>query len=177
MGFNHLCCVGGVFYGLKLALQRPNFRLAWDRKILSLPLLGKISRGLNTSRFARTLSICTSSAIPILEGMRVAVDVMSNRYVKQQVLVAADNVREGASLRKALDQTRLFPPMMLHMISSGEQSGELESMLTRAADNQDQNFESTVNIALGFSPSVNCTDGWSRSFHRNGDIDANVGNE
>lgn len=106
------------FYGLKLALRKPNFRLAWDQKILSLPLIGKISRGLNTSRFARTLSICTSSAIPILEGMRVAVDVMSNRYVKQQVLVAADNVREGASLRKALDQTRLFPPMMLHMIST-----------------------------------------------------------
>ncbi|GAJ77194.1 general secretion pathway protein F [Vibrio sp. JCM 18905] len=143
------------FYGLKLALQKPDFRLAWDRKILSLPLLGKISRGLNTARFARTLSICTSSAIPILEGMRVAVDVMSNRYVKQQVLLAADNVREGASLRKALDQTRLFPPMMLHMIASGEQSGELESMLTRAADNQDQNFESTVNIALGvFTPAL-----------------------
>lgn len=143
------------FYGLKLALQKPDFRLSWDRKIISLPLVGKISKGLNTARFARTLSICTSSAIPILEGMRVAVDVMSNRYVKQQVLIAADNVREGASLRKALDQTRLFPPMMLHMIASGEQSGELESMLTRAADNQDQNFESTVNIALGvFTPAL-----------------------
>ncbi|MEF1308719.1 type II secretion system inner membrane protein GspF [Vibrio mytili] len=141
------------FYGLKVALKKPDFRLAWDRKILSLPLLGKISKGLNTARFARTLSICTSSAIPILEGMRVAVDVMSNRFVKQQVLIAAENVREGASLRKALDQTRLFPPMMLHMIASGEQSGELESMLTRAADNQEQNFESTVNIALGiFTP-------------------------
>ncbi|WP_329347393.1 type II secretion system inner membrane protein GspF [Vibrio natriegens] len=141
------------FYGLKLALQKPDFHLAWDKKILNLPLLGKISKGINTARFARTLSICTSSAIPILDGMRVAVDVMSNRYVKQQVLVAADNVREGSSLRRALDQTRLFPPMMLHMIASGEQSGELESMLTRAADNQDQNFESTVNIALGiFTP-------------------------
>ncbi|AUI85032.1 type II secretion system protein GspF [Vibrio azureus] len=140
-------------YGLKLALQKPDFRLAWDRKLLSLPIIGKISKGLNTARFARTLSICTSSAIPILEGMKVAVDVMSNRFVKQQVLAAADNVREGASLRKALEQTRLFPPMMLHMISSGEQSGELESMLTRAADNQDQSFESTVNIALGvFTP-------------------------
>ncbi|WP_039990674.1 type II secretion system F family protein, partial [Vibrio azureus] len=83
-------------YGLKLALQKPDFRLAWDRKLLSLPIIGKISKGLNTARFARTLSICTSSAIPILEGMKVAVDVMSNRFVKQQVLAAADNVREGA---------------------------------------------------------------------------------
>ncbi|EJC6744821.1 type II secretion system inner membrane protein GspF [Vibrio vulnificus] len=144
-----------AIYLLKTALKKPNVRMAWDRRILSLPLLGKISKGLNTARFARTLSICTSSAIPILEGMRVAVDVMSNQFVKQQVLLAADSVREGASLRKALDQTRLFPPMMLHMIASGEQSGELESMLTRAADNQDQSFESTVNIALGiFTPAL-----------------------
>ncbi|EIY8040784.1 type II secretion system inner membrane protein GspF [Vibrio vulnificus] len=144
-----------AIYLLKTALKKHNVRMAWDRRILSLPLLGKISKGLNTARFARTLSICTSSAIPILEGMRVAVDVMSNQFVKQQVLLAADSVREGASLRKALDQTRLFPPMMLHMIASGEQSGELESMLTRAADNQDQSFESTVNIALGiFTPAL-----------------------
>jgi general secretion pathway protein F len=87
--------------------------------------------------------------------MKVAVDVMSNHFVKQQVMLARDNVREGASLRKALDQTKLFPPMMLHMIASGEQSGELEGMLTRAADNQDANFESTVNIALGiFTPAL-----------------------
>ncbi|RTZ14589.1 type II secretion system protein GspF [Vibrio aquaticus] len=142
-------------YLAKWLLSRPAIRLSWDRKVISFPLIGKIARGLNTSRFARTLSICTSSAIPILDGMRVAVDVMSNHYVKQQVLVATDNVREGASLRRALDQTKLFPPMMLHMIASGEQSGELESMLTRAADNQDANFESTINIALGiFTPAL-----------------------
>ncbi|MCG3736420.1 type II secretion system inner membrane protein GspF [Vibrio cincinnatiensis] len=142
-----------LIYFIKWLLSKPSIRLYWHQKLLHLPMVGKIARGLNTSRFARTLSICTSSAIPILEGMRVAVDVMTNQYVKQQVLLAVDNVREGSSLRKALTQTKLFPPMMLHMIASGEQSGELESMLTRAADNQDASFESTINIALGiFTP-------------------------
>ncbi|MCG7496774.1 type II secretion system inner membrane protein GspF [Vibrio sp. Of7-15] len=143
----------GLFMMLKMALQRPAFRLNWDRKILSLPVIGKVARGLNTSRFARTLSICTSSAIPLLDGMKVAADVMSNQWVKQQVLAASDRVREGASLKASLDQTKLFPPMMLHMIASGERSGELEQMLTRAADNQDRDFESLVNMALGiFEP-------------------------
>jgi len=144
-----------AFLLLRTALKKPSIRMSWDRKLLALPLIGKIAKGINTARFARTLSICTSSAIPILEGMKVAVDVMSNQHVKQQVVNAADSVREGASLRKALDQTKLFPPMMLHMIASGEQSGQLEQMLTRAADNQDQSFESTVNIALGiFTPAL-----------------------
>ncbi|MGL4380625.1 MAG: type II secretion system inner membrane protein GspF [Vibrio sp.] len=144
-----------LIYLLRYALTKPDLRLAWDRRVIRLPMIGKIARGLNTARFARTLSICSSSAIPILDGMRVAVDVMTNQFVKQQVLAAAENVREGSSLRKALEQTKLFPPMMLHMIASGEQSGELESMLTRAADNQDQSFESTVNIALGiFTPAL-----------------------
>lgn len=144
-----------LIYLARWLLSKPDIRLRWDQRVIHMPLVGKISRGLNTSRFARTLSICTSSAIPILDGMRVAVEVMSNQYVKQQVRIASENVREGASLRKALDQTKLFPPMMLHMIASGEQSGELESMLTRAADNQDTSFESTVNIALGiFTPAL-----------------------
>ncbi|MDE1235581.1 type II secretion system inner membrane protein GspF [Vibrio aestuarianus] len=154
-GIQLLVLTISLIFIAKWLLSKPNLRLKWDRKVIYMPLIGKISRGLNTSRFARTLSICTSSAIPILEGMKVAVDVMANQYVKQQVTMAADNVREGASLRKALDQTKLFPPMMLHMIASGEQSGELESMLTRAADNQDANFESTINIALGiFTPAL-----------------------
>ncbi|MGC9401085.1 type II secretion system inner membrane protein GspF [Vibrio genomosp. F10] len=148
-----LIAVISIVVLVKWLLTKPNIRLSWDKTLLSVPLVGKIIKGLNTARFARTLSICTSSAIPILDGMKVAVDVMSNQYIKQQVIAASENVREGTSLRKALDQTKLFPPMMLHMIASGEQSGELESMLTRAADNQDTQFESTVNIALGiFTP-------------------------
>lgn len=138
---------------LKTALRKPDFRLRWDRWVMGLPVIGKVARGLNTSRFARTLSICTSSAIPLLDGMKVASDVMTNTWVNKQVLEAADKVREGASLRVSLEQTKLFPPMMLHMIASGERSGELEQMLTRAADNQDRDFESLVNMALGiFEP-------------------------
>ncbi|MEZ8143663.1 type II secretion system protein GspF [Enterovibrio norvegicus FF-33] len=137
----------------KTLLRNKNRKLAWDRNILSMPVIGRVARGLNTSRFARTLSICTSSAIPLLDGMKVAADVMTNTWVKAKVLEASDRVREGSSLRVSLEKAKLFPPMMLHMIASGERSGELEQMLTRAADNQDRDFESQVNIALGiFGP-------------------------
>ncbi|WED21927.1 type II secretion system inner membrane protein GspF [Vibrio sp. JC009] len=154
-GIYVLAAVIALIFLFRALLKKPSFRLSWDRKVLNFPIIGKVARGINTSRFARTLSICTSSAIPLLDGMKVAVDVMTNQFVKEQVLQAAEKVREGASLRKSLEQTRLFPPMMLHMIASGEQSGELEQMLTRAADNQDRDFEATVNIALGlFTPMV-----------------------
>ncbi|MFD2179142.1 type II secretion system inner membrane protein GspF [Veronia pacifica] len=137
-----------IIVGTKLALKDEGRRLGWDRKTLVLPIVGRVSRGLNTSRFARTLAICTSSAIPLLEGMKVASDVMTNTWVKSQIIEASERVREGASLRMSLEKSKLFPPMMLHMIASGERSGELEPMLTRAADNQDQDFEAQVNIAL-----------------------------
>ncbi|SIO24324.1 type II secretion system inner membrane protein GspF [Salinivibrio sp. ES.052] len=148
--------VGGMvlaLLGIRALLKDKQRRLAWDKQKLALPILGRVARGLNTSRFARTLAICTASAIPLLDGMKVAAQVMSNQYVRQRVLEAADKVREGASLRVALDQSSLFPPMMLHMIASGERSGDLEPMLSRAADNQDKDFEAQVNVALGiFGP-------------------------
>nr|WP_086938383.1 type II secretion system inner membrane protein GspF [Thaumasiovibrio occultus] len=139
----------GTLTAWRAALRRPAFRMKWDQKILSFPVIGKVMRGLNTSRFSRTLAICSSSAIPLLDGMKVATDVMTNVYVKAKVEEAAEKVREGSSLRLALDQSKLFPPMMLHMIASGERSGELESMLVRAADNQDNQFDNTVSVAIG----------------------------
>lgn len=129
-------------------LQRPALKLKYHQLILRLPLLGKVSRGLNTARFARTLSILSSSAVPLLEAMRISADVLENKHIKNQIATAAVNVKEGSSLRAALDNTGMFPPMMMHMIASGEKSGELQGMLARAADNQDREFESLVSVSL-----------------------------
>ena len=137
-----------LIVGIKRLLQQPHLKLRYHRLILNLPMIGKVSKGLNTARFARTLSILTSSAVPLLEAMRIAGDVLENLHIKQAVADAAVNVKEGSSLRASLDNTKLFPPMMMHMIASGEKSGELQQMLGRAADNQDREFESLISVAL-----------------------------
>lgn len=139
----------GTLVVFERLLKRPTLRLKYDRMLLNLPLIGRVVLGVNTARFARTLSILTSSAVPILEGMRIAGQVLTNTYIQKGVSDAADAVREGASLKNSLQQTKIFPPMMIHMIGSGEKSGELEHMLSRAADNQDNEMDATLKISLG----------------------------
>lgn len=142
----------------KRMLRRPTFLMEAHKRQLSLPIIGKVTRGLNTARFARTLSICTASAVPLLESMKISGDVLTNVHIKEKVKESADKVREGGSLHSSLKQTMLFPPMMLHMIASGERSGELEQMLERAADNQDREFEAIVSISLKvFEPALMVT--------------------
>ena len=134
--------------GAQRTLRIPAMQLKFHRWILGVPLIGKVNRGLNTARFARTLSILTASAVPLLEAMKIASDVLLNKHIKAQVAESAIMVKEGTSLRAALDKTKMFPPMMMHMIASGERSGELQGMLARAADNQDREFESLVGVVL-----------------------------
>ena len=141
-------CLVVLGVALSKLLTIPHIQLRYHQWILSLPLIGRVNRGLNTARFARTLSILTASAVPLLEAMRIASDVLANRYIKREVGVAAMQVKEGSSLRASLERTKIFPPMMMHMIAAGEKSGELQGMLARAADNQDREFESLVNISL-----------------------------
>lgn len=129
-------------------LQQEKFRYRVHVQLLQLPVLGKLMRGVGTARFARTLSILTASAIPLLEGLTITAQVMSNLRMREAVEQAAEDVREGSSLRTALGQSKLFPPMMLHMIASGERSGELEQMLRRCADNQDNEFANVMNVSL-----------------------------
>jgi general secretion pathway protein F len=141
--------------GYNLAMKKKGFRYLVHRRQLTMPIFGKVIRGLNTARFARTLSILTASGVPLLEGMKIAGAVLTNDKLSEAVEGATDMVREGSSLRIALQETHYFPPMMLHMIASGEKSGELEGMLSKAADNQEREFQNMVSVVLGlFEPLI-----------------------
>ncbi len=154
-GFYILLFMAVILLLFSQLLKKPKFEMAYHRRVIAFPGIGKVAKGLNTARFARTLSILSASAVPLLESMKISGEVLDNLYIKQQVKLAADKVREGSSLRLSLEQTKLFPPMMLHMIASGEKSGQLEQMLGRAADNQDKEFEALVNISLkAFEPAL-----------------------
>jgi len=141
--------------GWQRLLTKPAIKLSYDRRILKIKVIGRIVNSVNTARFARTLSILNASGVPLLDAMRISADVLDNSYMRQSVAEAAGRVREGTSLRTALEQTKLFPPMMLHMIASGEKSGQLDSMLERAADTLDREFEMTMTVSLEiFKPLV-----------------------
>ena len=137
-----------AYFAYRQLMQTKAFMMNSHRVRLNLPVFGRVIKSINTSRFASTLSILTASAVPVLEGMRIAGNVLENTYIKQLIVDAAAKVQGGSSLRAALEATKVFPPMMIHMIASGEKSGELQDMLARAAKNQEREFEMQVNIAL-----------------------------
>jgi general secretion pathway protein F len=112
-------------------------------------LVGKLLRGFNTARFTRTLSILTASAVPVLDALRISGEVVNNLPMRDAVTEATARVREGAPIGRSLAASRLFPPMSIHLISSGESSGQLESMLERAALSQEQELEGLVTALTG----------------------------
>ena len=138
----------GITIGLRRWLNDETVLRRWHRTQLRMPLLGKLIQGINAARFARTLAILSASAVPVLEALRIAGEVVSSLPMRAAVLDAAVRVREGAAIGRSLGTSKLFPPMLIHLISSGEASGELETMLERAATNQEREMDGIVNTAV-----------------------------
>lgn len=135
------------------AYRKPGFQRRVDRLLLGIPLVGTLLRGKNTAAFARTLSILAASGVPILTALRNAAEVVGNLPMREAIEEAAERVREGASLSGSLQRSGLFPPMTVHLIASGEGSGNLESMLARSAEQQERETATLIGAALSlFEP-------------------------
>ncbi len=136
-------------YGAWWVLQKEGPRRRYHATLLRLPIIGRLTRGVNTARFTRTLSILAGSGVPILEALNIASEVVENLPMREAVQEATLRVREGASISKSLAASRLFPPMMIHLISSGEAGGRLEEMLSRAAAGQEREVDGLIAALLG----------------------------
>ena len=150
-----LMLLGGVGVVLltRQLLKRPTARYRWDSALLRLPLIGRLVRGLNTARFARTLNILAGSGVPLLEALNMSASVITNTPMREAVTDAAKKVREGSGIGHALERSGYFPPMTLSLIKSGESSGTLDKMLERAAETQERELEARIAMVMGvFEP-------------------------
>jgi general secretion pathway protein F len=134
-------------------LRNPRRRKRWHRVLLRVPGVSRVLIAMDTARFASTLSILMASGVPLLESLRIAGQVLTNLVLREDSEAVAERVQEGSSLNRALRQSGRFPPMMVHMVASGEASGELESMLERSATNQERELEMTMGTMMSlFEP-------------------------
>ena len=122
-----------AFVGFQVLLTKPAFVMKYHFFLLRLPIIQRLVRGLNAALFTRTFSILTGSGVNVLEAMKISAKVVANLPMREAILGATERVREGVSINNALAHSRLFPPMTLQLIASGENSGKLEEMLERAS--------------------------------------------
>ena len=139
----------GLIFGMRWLLNQDGPKRRYHRTLLRIPVVSKLTRGINTARFTQTLSILAGSGVPILESLRIASQVVVNVPMREAVEEASLRIREGAMISKSLATSKLFPPMTTHLISSGEASGRLEEMLSRAAENQEREVDSLIAALLG----------------------------
>jgi general secretion pathway protein F len=151
-GWLLLIVLVGAAIGGRLALRTQQIRLAWHALLLRMPLIGRLTRAANTARCTRTLALLAASAVPLLDSLRIAAQVMPNLPMREAVKRAAVKVREGASFSRSLAESGYFPPVALRLIASGERAGELERMLDEAANQEQRELDrwmTTLTAVLG----------------------------
>ena len=138
-----------IVIGLKMLLRQPQHQERYHRLLLKIPLIQKLVRGLNTALFTRTFSILAGSGVTALESMKISAQVVVNLPLRNAILEATDRVREGSGISKALESSKLFPPITLQLIASGENSGKLEEMLSRASNQLEREQVTLIAFIVG----------------------------
>jgi general secretion pathway protein F len=144
-----------IAFALRWALRRPDTRARIHRLLWRAPLVGALLRHLDAGRLAATLSILVGSGVPILAALEAGTGVMTLVPMREALATAARGVREGMPLARALSATGAFPPVMVHLISSGETSGRLDESLERAARQQQNDIATRLAaFAAIFEPAM-----------------------
>ena len=123
-------------------------RRKWHRLLLKLPISGHIITQSNTSRFASTLGMLLTSGVPLLQGLRISSQTMSNDILHEQAELVANAVQEGSSLNRAMDKAEVFPPLLVQMVASGEMNGTLADQLHYASRTQERELDLQLSTAL-----------------------------
>ncbi|QUJ76778.1 type II secretion system F family protein [Sulfitobacter albidus] len=132
-----------VIAGLAL-LRQPALRLRWDGWLIRAPLLGPLVLRMNAAQFSGTLATLVQSGVPLAEALRAASGTVPNRFVRARVAEITQSVQDGAALSRAVEAAKVFPPMLIAMIASGEASGQLGESLNKAAVDQAAGLKATV---------------------------------
>ena len=131
------------------ALQEPGRKKAWHRVQLKLPVIGEFILQAETARYASTLGLLAASGVPLLEGLKIASQVLTNTNMRAASVEVATSVQEGMALNKALEQADVFPPLLVQMVASGEANGKLDEQLIHVARNQERELNFSVDALMG----------------------------
>lgn len=139
----------GAGWLIRRLFARPAIKQGWDRFILGLPLLGKVIRNASAAQFARTFATLSSSGAPVPDALIAARGAVGNAVFQKASDAVRRQVEEGQTLNRAMRETSVFPSMLVHMVASGEQGGDLPAMMGRAADYMEEELDSSATVALG----------------------------
>jgi general secretion pathway protein F len=137
----------GIIVLVRYGKRRPRFLEMWDRMKLGIPILGPLLQKIYLTRFGGTLGSLLQSGVPLVSALQIVGKIIDNSQIAKVIEDAIDDINAGRGLASTLSQSRWFPPMLIQMISVGEQSGELEGMLNKIAETHEREVESNI-IAL-----------------------------
>ncbi|KTC79774.1 GspF family T2SS innner membrane protein variant LspF [Legionella cherrii] len=137
-----------IFIGFKKSLANEKIKLFWHRFLLKLPIVSYLVKTVNVSRYIHTFGILFAAGVSVLETMRVAASLVTNIVMRQAFDAAAVKVREGCGINEALKETGYISPMAIHLIASGEKSGQLSNMMERAAVHLDNEVKRIIDTSL-----------------------------
>lgn len=148
-GHYTLLVLVALVYGFNRLLRNPSRLRRWHQIKLKMPVIGNLILQINSARFAATLALLSSSGVPLLQALRIAGQVMTNKIMQEACERVAEDVQEGTSLHRSMENSGYFPPLLVQLVASGETNGTLPEQLENAAQDQERELEMMLGMAMG----------------------------